>query len=155
MLLKRSDKNLGTIGEKTAYKTIRGEELCVGDTVEVAIFGNVKNLVVVKTNVPEKKDKTFLDGIEMWCNDETGEVKKAFILRIIKPHTSLQHGDIIGESNILVCAYEPLPLDEEISKDLGIGIVNEILDKAIKDLKESGKDYLGLQTLKYLISLGS
>lgn len=157
-ILKRWNINSGTIGEKTAYKTILGEELCVGDTVEVIILGNVENLVVVKTDVLRKKDKAFIAGIESWCNDETGEVQNATISRIIKPHTSLHHGDILGVHNeIRVCAYEQveIPLNEKTAKDLGIGIANEILDKAIKDLKESGKDYLGLQTLKYLMLLGS
>ena len=150
----RRDENLGTVGEKTTYKTVNGEEVHVGDLVKVLLNNEGLSTVdtMVKGNTWRKNGKYFIMGIEMACNDIDGTIKGRKILEIVKPYTALKEGDELGLGDIKVVADKLEKKETAICDDFAKPMVMGILYRAIKDLKESGKDYFGLDFIRMMMA---
>jgi len=144
---------VGMVGEKTPYKTMHGEDIHIGDIVKVSIFGGSET--IIKPMMKDKVngvDKYFVMGIEMACNDSKGTIEGALDrMEIVRPYTSLIVGEKIDNDYITV-VDNPKEEKKEDKKetDLGAEIFLNILDKAIADLKDAGKDYHGLEVIKML-----
>ena len=145
-------KDYGTVGEKTNYRTVHGEDVHVGDLVKITCFNGRISVVepMVKSQIGYDKTKVFVMGVEIMCDDVAGTIEGNKILEIVKPYTALMPGDKVGKQNIEVVG------EQEETKELpGVDIaevfVFSILDKAIKDLKDSDKDYHGLSFIKTLL----
>lgn len=145
-------KDYGTVGEKTNYRTVHGEDVHVGDLVKTTCFNGCISVVepMVKSQIGYDETKVFVMGVEMMCDDVAGTIEGNKILEIVKPYTALMPGDKVGKQNIEVVG------EQEETKELpGVDIAEvvmfSILDKAIKDLKDSDKDYHGLSFIKTLL----
>ncbi len=200
-------KDYGTVGEKTNYRTVHGEDVHVGDLVKTTCFNGHISVVepVVKSQICYDKTKVFVMGVELMCDDVAGTIEGNKILEIVKPYTALVPGDKVGKQNIevvgeqeeteeetcddvagtiegnkileIVKPYTALVPGDKVGKQ-NIEVVGEqeeteeeteeetkelpgvdiaevfvfgILDKAIKDLKDSDKDYHGLSFIKTLL----
>lgn len=149
-------KDYGTVGEKTNYRTVHGEDVHVGDLVKTTCFNGRISVVepVVKSQICYDKTKVFVMGVELMCDDVAGTIEGNKILEIVKPYTALVPGDKVGKQNIEVVG-EQEETEEETKELPGVDIaevfVFGILDKAIKDLKDSDKDYHGLSFIKTLL----
>lgn len=156
MKLMREEAFFGTVGEKTNYKTVKGEDVHIGDIVKVEILGGAFTVVepMVKGDDLLGNEKTFVMGVELACDDAEGTVEGRQIVEIVKPYTSLKIGEELGKCNVMVVSdvatedvtEEETELDacEELAKVMFFGI----LDKAIADLREAGKDYHGLALIR-------
>lgn len=149
-------KDYGTVGEKTNYRTVHGEDVHVGDLVKTTCFNGRISVVepVVKSQIGYDKTKVFVMGVELMCDDVEGTIEGNKILEIVKPYTALVPGDKVGKQNIEVVG-EQEETEEETKEipdtDIAEVFVFNILDKAIEDLKDSGKDYHGLSFIKTLL----
>lgn len=156
MKLIRDGEHLGIVGEKTNYRTIHGEDVHVGDIVKVAILGDIEvSEVMVKGKNFFGVEKAFVMGVEIACNDKEGTVEGEKILEIVKPYTALEVGDELGECNVVVAddikeEKKEAPVGEELAIEIFFGII----DKAIADLKDAGKDYHGLGFIKMMLKEG-
>ena len=65
MILERNGERLGTVGEKTNYRTVHGEDIHVGDIVKAGIMGGLITVVepMVKGDNGLGEEKAFVMGI--------------------------------------------------------------------------------------------
>lgn len=156
MKLIRDEEHLGIVGEKTNYRTNHGEDVHVGDIVKVAILGDIMvSEVMVKGKNCFGVEKAFVMGVEIACNDKEGTVEGEKILEIVKPYTALEVGDELGTCNVVVVGDTKEEKKEvPATEDLGEKIFFGIIEKAISDLKDAGKDYHGLAFIKMVLKEG-
>lgn len=158
MILERNGEHLGTVGEKTNYRTVHGEDIHVGDIVKAGIMGGLITVVepMVKGDNGLGEEKAFVMGIEMTCNDAEGTVEGAKILEIVKPYTALELGEKLGRCDVVVSdkEIEKEKTTKDAGEELAYKIFFGIIDKAIKDLKEANKDYHGLEFIKTVLTEG-
>lgn len=147
MILRNGAKNLGKVGEKTNYRTIHGEDVHIGDLVKVDFFDGM--IKVVEPMVKAEKNcgeiKSFVMGIEVACDDNLGTVEGKKILEIVKPYTALKVGEELGECGVTVEEDTEEKEETPSNDDLGRKVFLGIMKRAIDDLKESNKDYHGLE----------
>lgn len=150
MKLERKGEILGTVGERTNYRTVHGEDVHIGDLVKVVILGDVVVEPMVKGSTLFEDEKCFVMGVEIACDDIEGTVEGDKILEIVKPYTALEVGDELGECEVVVVADKE---EKEVSAgyDLGEKVFFGIIDKATADLKDAGKDYRGLDFIKTIL----
>lgn len=157
MKLVRGEYQLGAVGEKTNYRTVHGEDVHVGDIVKVEILGGELTVIepMVKGDSIFGATKEFVMGIEIACDDTEGTVEGERILEIVRPYTSLEVGEKLGKCDVEVIKDTT---KKEVKKDAGEELAKavffRILDKAITDLKDAGKDYHGLEFIKMMTSEG-
>lgn len=156
MKLERKGEILGTVGERTNYRTVHGEDVHIGDLVKVNIMGGVLTVIepMVKGNTLFDGEKCFVMGIEIACDGTEGTVEGDKILEIVKPYTALEVGDELGECEVVVIADKEEEKEAPAGDDLGQKIFFGIIDKAISDLKDAGKDYHGLDFIKTMLIEG-
>lgn len=154
MKLMRKNENFGTVGERTNYRTVHGEDVHIGDLVKVVILGDVEVVEpMVKGSTLFEGEKCFVMGVEIACDDTEGTVDGGKILEIVKPYTALEVGDELGTCEVKVVAEEE-EKEAPAGDDLGQKIFFGIIDKAIADLKDAGKDYHGLDFIKMVLKEG-
>lgn len=157
MRLVRDGEHYGVVGEKTNYRTIHGEDVHVGDIVKVDIMGGAITVIepMVKSDDGVGNIKTFVMGIEIACNDAEGTVEGRKILEIIKPYTALEVGEVLGKCSVVVEGAVEEKAEAPADTDEGLELVKQILDKAIEDLKEVGKDYHGLVAIRVIAEMAN
>lgn len=161
MRLVRDGEHYGVVGEKTNYRTIHGEDVHVGDIVKVGILGGAFTVTepMVKSDDGLGNIKAFVMGVEITCDDAEGTVEGRKILEIVKPYTALEVGEKLGECDVEVVegtveekTEAPAEIEDNSEAEAKEMFI-EILDKAIEDLRDAGKDYQGLVAIRVIAEL--
>lgn len=81
----------GTVGEPTGYKDVYGKPLFVGDVV--THFSKETQHDFGETVIVHRRNKFFVMGIEVDCNDKEWTIDSDWVIVKVKDHSEMKRGD--------------------------------------------------------------